>query len=401
MSMELSGKINQLAKFFLLVGVFFIPTSTFGMDFSLALATLLVLCSGQWDEKKAFIVDRPALWIPSLLFLLMLVATLHGIVPWYARLHVAKKYLQLLFIPFLAWLFIDESIRKKALIIFLSVMIFVWITSILYFYVGIPIHFHLKSGSSIFHDYISIGFLSVFSIFVLIHLQEKMHGYKKYFLITLAFMGAWHVFFISPGRTGDFIFLGLIIYFFWEKWRWKGFFASLIFVGVLFTILFTFSSVFYSRVAGSFDAHLHYNNLSDLAHTSTMQRITSIKASATLLKQHPFVGVGTGSFYDAAAKLSWMKPELNSTPVSNEWLNIAVQTGVLGFVVVAMIYFRQWRETSVLPVFYQKIGRLLVLTMLLGGIIGTPLVDGVEAHFYCIFAALCFSSSYQKLVKNK
>ena len=121
------NKVDLIAKFFLIIGIFFIPVSTAAMTIGLSVATVLVLFSGHYHEKVAFLKARPALWMPLILFALILVSAVHGIVPWSERLVMVKKYHQLLAIPFLAWLFIEESTRKKALFAFLLPMVIIWI----------------------------------------------------------------------------------------------------------------------------------------------------------------------------------------------------------------------------------------------------------------------------------
>jgi len=99
--------------------------------------------------------------------------------------------------------------------------------------------------------------------------------------------------------------------------------------------------------------------------------------------------VGTGSFYQAALNLPGFSPQSIVTPVSNEWLHTAVQTGVLGFVVLGLIYGVQWKMAP------NELARLLVASMVICGLVDTPLLDAVPAHFYAVFTALLFASVYE------
>ncbi len=398
---SLTDKVALIAKVFLIAGVFFVPISTALMNIGLCTAAILVLLTGQWHEKIAFIKARPALWISLPLFLLILISATHGIVPWGQRFTMVGKYHYLLMIPFLAWLFIEESTRTKALAAFLSAMVMIWILTYLLFYFGISVINH--GNSTIFHDHISIGILSAFSVFAFIYLFRVSSGYKKYAYLALTIMGSWYMLFLNSGRTAYMVFLALFILIFFQAWRWKGVLFSGIVIAVLASTAFLFSSVFHNGVTLATQQSEGY--LAGKTHTqdsygSAGLRLVSIRSAIDLLKVHPIIGVGTGSFFQSAAALPWMTPEINTQPVSNELLNISVQTGFLGAILVLLIYFVQWRESALLPPRYAQIAKILIITMLVADIVGTPLVDAIEANFYGVFVALCFASLGKRPLKS-
>jgi O-antigen ligase len=392
-------RIDLLAKVFLIIGVFFVPISTSLMTIGLSLAVVLVLLSGQWQAKWDFLKERPALWLPLILVALILLSTLHGVIPWSERLTMAKKYHQLLAIPFLAWLFITESTRTKALIAFVSVISLIWVLCYGLFYFNISVV--NKGNETVFHDHISIGIMSAFTVFIFLYLFQVSKGYQKYAYLFMALFGSWYMLFINSGRSAYFVFFALIVLFAWRFWRWKGIIASFLLVGVLVGTLFFFSSIFHSvTVIAAKDSteYLSGQKQADRSYYgSASLRMITIKAASHLLKEHPIVGVGTGSYFQAASELPWVTAKTNMALVSNELLNMGVQTGLLG---ILLIFFVQWRESLTLPPLYSHIAQMLIGTMIVTGIINTPLVDAIPANFYSVFVALCFASS-AKSVKAK
>src|SRR3990167_542113 len=339
---------DVFAQYCLLIALFCVPISTSAMMIALLVAVGLFLLSSQWQAKWAFFKSRPAFWMPYILFAVILISTLHGVVPWSTRFMMAKKYHALLLIPFLAWLFQRDLIKQKALALFLIAMSGIWILSYLLYYGGIEV---IPTGrASIFHDHISIGTLSAFSIFVFLRLayDAKQRG-MRYGYLAMSLIGTWYMLFINSGRTAYIVFFVLMVMFAFQLWRWRGvMWGSIAAVG-LACIAFFSSSVLHGVTVSALKDARQYQEHHIVAPAtedcSASRRLVSIKASVDLLKQHPLLGVGTGSFYEAAARLPWMTPDINTQPVSSEWLNISVQVGGMGMILLLLLYIVQWRQS--------------------------------------------------------
>lgn len=384
--------IENTAKFFLLIGIFFLPISTALMSIGLTGAAVLAVLNGDWQKKKTFIFNRPALWVPSLLFFLMLLSTAHGLVPMHDRLLAAKKYLYLLFIPFLAWLAQTARMRFAALSIFLSAMLITWALSYFHFYFGI-LFFKYRLGA-VFHDHGSIGIFSAFSVFAFLFLAEQASHYRRALCYLFALSGIWFLFVINNAVVGYVVFSGLTLLFFYHHWQWRGIMLAMMVLSGLLLLAFFFSSAFHARISHVLlHAKMYWVHHTVQDASSTGLRMATIQASAQLLMQHFWLGVGTGSYLQAAATLSWMRPEMNVQPVSCEWLNIAVQTGVLGFIILLFIYIVQWHATYTIAMPLRALAQIAVATVFFASLCDTPMVDSVEAHFYCVFIALCFGKS--------
>ncbi|OGY84624.1 MAG: hypothetical protein A3F54_00405 [Candidatus Kerfeldbacteria bacterium RIFCSPHIGHO2_12_FULL_48_17] len=77
------------------------------------------------------------------------------------------------------------------------------------------------------------------------------------------------------------------------------------------------------------------------------ERTNTISIAWQVYKNHPFFGIGVGSFGPAAAKHPYLEPEAGWYIVNNEFLELLAEVGVVGFlaflVIVGVLLVRSWQ----------------------------------------------------------
>ena len=122
------------------------------------------------------------------------------------------------------------------------------------------------------------------------------------------------------------------------------------------------------------------------------QRLDFMKNSLSLVRERPVLGYGTGSFAREYAALADRTGIWATDNPHNEYLLIAVQLGVIGLFMFLFLFFEQWRYSYRLAPEEKWLAQGLVVTMALGCLVNSFLLDFHEGHFYAYFTALLFSS---------
>jgi O-antigen ligase len=108
-------------------------------------------------------------------------------------------------------------------------------------------------------------------------------------------------------------------------------------------------------------------------------RLELAAAGFAIVRDHPLLGAGTGSYPKAHAERSSLRDERNP---HSEFLMIAAQTGVVGLAALLWLFFLQWRHAARLPDLESALARGLVLMMVLGCLVNSMLLDHVEGLLY-------------------
>ena len=76
----------------------------------------------------------------------------------------------------------------------------------------------------------------------------------------------------------------------------------------------------------------------------------------------------------------------------NEYLNIAVQLGAAGLLMLLYLFYCQWRLASLLPTPYERhLARSLVITFAVGCLFNSLLMDHAEGLFFAWVTGLSFA----------
>lgn len=215
----------------------------------------------------------------------------------------------------------------------------------------------LELGNILFYTSYAVGdpspFLHHIHYGVALSLTVILLGQKIYFsksnLMMKIFMSIFILtattnIFVTGGRTGyiTFVMLMLVLSIVYLK-KWA--IAALIAVVLVFTIAYNFSSVFHTKVLQTEKAISQLLNGDNKFNTSLGIRAGIYYYASEVIKEHPFIGVGTGDS---------MNEIHNHTPKEcrgihsqghehNQYLSVLVKLGVIGLLVFLNIYYQIFR----------------------------------------------------------
>jgi len=360
------------------------------MSVFMSLFMILWLISGDYLNKYRCIKQNPAAVSACALMLLYVLGLTYTSASAHAAFSFGAKYHKLLFIPMIASSLHSEKIRNLALKVFLATSLFILALSYLKWF-GAPIkdyHF-IDQGYVIFKGRIAHSIFMSFAMYMMLNLYLKSNGYTKYIWATLSVLAAFNILYLINGRTGQITMFILIAWFTWEAWGIKSlkYWTSVILLGL--GIHFAIPDFPHSRLTDT-DQEIAQGSKS-----SAGQRIEMYKNTLTLIQQHPIFGGGTGSleveYKPLAEKLH---SELVRVPnPHNQYLLTLQELGIVGLVFLIGMWLTHWTVSyKLLNEEYGFVLRGLVITIMVGSLFNSLILDASEGQFYCILAGILISA---------
>ena len=127
------------------------------------------------------------------------------------------------------------------------------------------------------------------------------------------------------------------------------------------------------------------------AQTSTGWRLEFYRNSLDIARGHPLIGTGTGSFPKVYADHVAGTAMAATANPHNEYLNIAVQLGVVGLLVMLHLFYREWRVADELTTTHERqLAHGLVITFVIGCLFNSLLMDHAEGLLFAWASGLLF-----------
>ncbi len=378
---------NKLLCYVAVATAFFLPLSTSITDLLFILCPLLFCLSGQYKERLQFIWERRAIFFCVILFTWMLIGVTYTEAPLKESFMGLNKYSKLLLGVFFAPVFREEKWRRYALNGFFLAII-ITIIAALFKDIGF-LHQEKFGRFLIFKDRIQTSFLmamaAYFSLLLYLEQTKKVPRwiYALIFLLSVFFL------FSTDGRSGYIIFCLLFIWLLWSRWRWKGIIYAFFSIAIIALTAYFFSPAFNGRLQESIHDIRVFQSGQD--NTSLGLRAEFVKNSLQLIKQHPIFGAGTGSFGSRYISLS-VPDYLRTNNPHNQYVYVWVQWGLLGLILLLWVFYVQWHDSQLLASPMRQITQGLVISIAIGSLANSWLLDTTEGHFYVYFIALTFAS---------
>lgn len=388
----IKSRADQTAQWAAIALGFSIPVSVALDNVLLATVAAGWILAGAWRETwQAARANRLALAAIGL-FVLLALGTLYGERdPGDATTYLGK-YADLLFIPVLAFVFRDAAARRRAIYALAVSLALVLVLSFL-IAAGMPAAKPLLGSPGnpvVFKQYLTHGVLMAFAAFLFCELalaQESPRRRAAWFVA--AFAASVNVMFMSQGRTGYVLLAVLAIYFGYRWMRWRGLALAFALMAAIVTAAALIPGPFQQRLglAAGEQASL----ISQLARTSSAERLEFYRTSLAIARDHPFIGGGTGSFARAYEQKSRGQAVPTSRNPHNEYLHILVQLGLVGLAALLYLFWTHWRLAPRLASpLEHHLARGLVLTMAVGCLFNSWLLDHTEGLLYAWLTALLF-----------
>lgn len=305
-----------------------IPISTTGTHIILLTLILLWFLAGSITVKTRIIFEHPITKVILLFLGLYGIGSLYSVGPLSDSLALCKKMSKLLYIPFLLPLFKDTLWRRAAFNAFIASMLLTLMLSFCKYYEWISLPLGLRhTDACVFKDHIDTNLLMAFTTFLLMHygFNKTMQWWVRGILWCTVGLLTFYVWFMSEGRTGQVIYVALLLTFFIQRFRLKGILYGFICMSLLAGIVYVYSSNFQKRWAPEALTHSHW-----MPDASIRQRREFLEHTLMLAFKRPWFGFGTGSFKTVYAQHVREHLLDKTNNPHGEYLHIYFQLGLVG-----------------------------------------------------------------------
>jgi len=391
---------------------FTIPVSTALDSILVGLLVALWILAADYKEKWRQIKNNPLALLSLGLFGLLVLGLFYGESNSWDGLRYLSKYKELLLIALLIPCFQDERTRRRGLRAFALALI---LTLLFSYAIGmglLPEYFfmpRIKPGLPhplnpvTFKLSITHNILMAIAAFLFAQMARHASGTGIRILWSiLSMLAVFNVLFMVQGRTGYLILALLLVYFFFDMWKWKGLALTAMLGTLLFTGAYLGSDTFHSRItkAASEFSQWRPDQLASVG-DSVGLRMEWYKNSLEIIGDHPVFGVGTGGFSKAYAEKIKGTGMLPATNPHNQYLLIATDLGLLGLGFLLYLFYRQWRLAAALPTSLERsLAHALLLAIMFGCLFNSLLLDHTEGLLYGWMSGLLYAGLKSNSLKS-
>ena len=337
--------LDKTYQYLLIALAFFLPLTVFGGNLIIALIVLLWLFSGDYKAKYNQIMSSK-LMIASILFFGLHILGLLWTEDLVWGLHILHKMWDFVLIfPILYTIVKKEYIMYYVNAFLLAIALTEIASYLVWFELVEPFKNASVANPTPFMSHISYNPILAFAIYLVLHeiffnnkLTKLVFFLYSFFAIIMAIN-----MFITSGRAGQFAFflmISILIFQIFDKQRIKSLLVILIMIPVGFLSAYETSDVFNERVNSAYNDIKKY---SESKYSSVGLRLSFTINSWEIIRQSPFIGVGTGDFRSEYKKINQINtPELPSTTnPHNMYILVLVQLGLLGLISMLSIFYYQ------------------------------------------------------------
>jgi O-antigen ligase len=382
---------EQAARYCAIALGFSIPISVAFDNVLLALILVMWLATIDYRTKIECIWRNPVALAALALFALLVAGLAYGTRDPGDGLRYLGKYADLAFVPIFVTLFRTGHARLRAWDALAAAMLLTLVLSFL-LWTGMISHNVLIGDdpydpSSVFKRYLTQSVLMAYAAFLFLQLGLAAPSRGQcYFWLLFAALAAFNVAFIGLGRSGQVVLAVLLAYVMISQWRWKG----VLLIAAAAAVLIAAGGV-HGRL-GQVIVEWQLWQPGVATETSTGQRLEFYRNSLDIALAHPLIGNGTGSFPRVYADHVAGRALPATDNPHNEYLNIAVQTGIIGLLLLLYLFYSIWRCASQLPTMHERhLARGLVITIAVGCLFNSLLMDHVEGLLLAWAAGVLFA----------
>ncbi len=357
------------------------------VNISLALFLLFWMAGGNWREKLARVrANALTPWVLAL-FALFAIGLTYTSASQELALEIFGKYAKLLYIPLLFSVFYEPAWQRRAYYTFLTAMIVSLLLSYGQLLGWVPLG-PPGQDYTLFKGRIAFGLFLAFTAYLLAHHLRTQPRLRWLWALLLG-LALYNLLFMNEGRTGYAAFFGLLLLFACQLWRWRGLVIAVVAAALLGGGAFLGSPVFKTRIVEVAD-NIQQFEVGE-ADTSVGMRLQFYQNTLHLIATHPFLGGGTGSFIPEYAQLAEAQHVHPSRNPHNEYLMVTTQLGLAGLTLLLALGYRLWVHSRHLAAHYRHAAQGLLVTMGIGSLFNSLLMDFSEGHFFVYFCALLYA----------
>lgn len=371
-----------------------IPISVALDNVLLALILISWLAAGDYRSQIALVLQNRVAVAAGALFCLLAAGLIHSSAPAGDGLKMLGKYVDLAFVPLFVCLFRDERARRQA---WLALAFALALTLILSYtaWLGVGQNNFLIMGDRgnpvVFKEYLTHSLLMAFGAFLFAHFALHAQSLRGRILWSaLALLAAINVLVMMQGRTGQLVLAALAACLGYSVWRWRGVLLVATATAVLaVALMLGFAPA--TRISHTLDEWRDWQP-GQVTKTATGLRLEFYRNSLEIVRAHPLIGVGTGGFAKTyAGRVAGTDLTATTNPHS-EYLNMAIQLGVIGLAALLYLFYCEWRVAASLPATHEReLARGLVITFAIGCLFNSLLMDHTEGLLFAWASGLLFA----------
>jgi O-antigen ligase len=369
-----------------------IPVSVALDNILLSLVLLAWLAGGDWREKWRVARLNPVALAALVLFAVLAAGTLWGSrYPGDAQGYLVK-YVDLLAVPALVYLFRDARHRGHALMALAAGLVLTLLVSYLVMLGLLPQVKPLAvdpENALAFKFKLTHNILMAFAAFLFarfaLHAQARR---ARCAWAVLSLLAAIDVLFLVNGLTGQ-ILLGVFALYGGYLWKgWRGLAAAVAVAAVAGTLLVAASDPLRARLSTLVPEFDEWRAGKVRTEAPVAIRLDLYATAADIVRDQPLFGAGTGGYPKAHAERAGGK--LSRNP-HNEYLLIAAQTGLAGLAALLWLFWIAWRVAARLSPAEAPIARALVLMLVAGCLVNSMLLDHTEGLLFAWLAGVLYA----------
>jgi O-antigen ligase len=374
-----------------------LPISTALDNVLLFLVLLTGILSGIFWKHRTLIWRNPVALAALLLCGLLVLGSFYGQGAGRDAVVVLEKYADILFMALLLPLFKESRYRRYGLALFAVAMALTLVLSYLVWFGAFEgtrfFAERTRENPVVFKLHITHGILMAFAAYLFAVKARSGVGPVRILMMTLGILAAFNVLFMVQGRTG-YLVLGVLGLFYISSLLGR---RSLWFVVAGAVAVSIAGYTVSPKLKGRVDIALHEASIWQPGAgrneaSSIGTRMDYYTNTLKIFVQHPFVGVGTGGFEKAYRQQIAGTPVAPSNNPHNQFLLIAAQLGLPGLAAFMLLLMAQWRTARNLPTEEERLlARGVVLTMVVGSLVNSMLLDHTEGLFYAWISGLLFA----------
>lgn len=396
--------LTQTAAIYSIVlACFSVNLPTAFMSIASGLFLIFFLISGDYKLKFERIYKNPGAVIAIVYLIAYGIGLTYTSAPHDYAFAFFLKYNKLLFIPILVGLLTTENHRKYCINSFLICSLIVLIISYLKF-LGIYPHTDIGQGFSVYKGRIAGSIIMSFGAYLMLVRAKNTKGSHRIFWIIASILAIGNVLFLVNGRTGQVTLAVLLIWFSYEQLGLSAFkyWIAIVLMGLTFH---HFNPNYPNSRLTSINAELASENKNTGAQTAAGLRLEFYQNTVTLIKKHPFFGGGTGSleneYYSLVDKTNTITKRVPNP--HNQYLLTTQELGIFGLALLLSFWLIHWWQSYKLESAENgTILRGLIITITIGSLFNSLLLDASEGKFYCLIAGVLLSSfSWNKVIKSQ
>ncbi len=387
------GQINSLLPALL---AFALPLSTSAVSVLAILILLLWLLEGRFAEKGVEIFSNPVA-VAVLAFLALLCLGLLWTDNLVTGIEVLKDQWKLALLPvFLT----TATYRHRPLYLYaflggmtlaMGITFLVRFNMIHYADVS-PTHLTPKTFHVIYNP------LLAFAIYLALHesiwgeaRRNRQKPVVRRILLPLAGLMTVNMF-MTEGRTGQAVFLvlmGLLLFQIFAKNRLKATLAALLLLPAICITGYLYSPTFQQRVN---TARQEIEGFRKNPDTSVGMRLLFFQNSLEIIRQHTWLGVGTGDFQAAYAEVNRKRSpaSIATDNPHNQYIMIGAMLGTTGILFFLLIFIVMFVQAKLLPDNYRRIRTALPIFCLIIMLAESYLTVYQTAFFFVVMAAALY-----------